>query len=560
MADLRALKSGFTSGELSPKMLGQVDLTQYQFGCEVLENHIVWPQGMTARRPGLRFIEAAKVPATAIRLIPFEFSTTQAYIIEAGHEYFRFYMNQGQIQSGGSPYELVHTYQSTDLFAINKCQSADIMYLAHPDYHPKMLSRTAHDSWTIKDCVFVNGPYLSQNTTNITLAPSGNTGTVTITASLNMGAEKVVNGTFAITTGTEMVVDGDFATAGTWVYGPIGRSMPEPIRPTMLQSVPTTLNYAIAPTAGVIYQVIFTVGWVAGTVTPKVGGTAGTAVGAAGTYTQYITAATTGNLIFTGNAAFNGSIDDVSVKPVTLDTAWTWGSGWTHNPATLKAVHTSGIATLNQSILPDAGKSYTIVFTISGRSAGSVTVSFGNTSGTTRTVDGTYTESITATDIGNLKFTPSTDFDGIIDTVSVKEAAATVGPFEVGHVGSLWAILHGSTWGYAKITGFTSDMAVTAEVKSTFGDTTATVDWKEGAWSDVRGYPSVVGFYENRLFWAATPHQPQTLWGSKTGDYYTHTPSGTPIVDSDPLTITLNSDYVNAIKWLNGTKTLLIGD
>ena len=92
--------TNFTSGELSPLMEGRTDMAKYQSGCIELENFFVYPHGPATKRPGFAHVAKVKNYDKKCRLIPFEFSTEQAYIIEAGEEYMRFYMNQGQILSG----------------------------------------------------------------------------------------------------------------------------------------------------------------------------------------------------------------------------------------------------------------------------------------------------------------------------------------------------------------------------------------------------------------------------------------------------------------------------
>ena len=93
-------------------------------------------------------------------------------------------------------------------------------------------------------------------------------------------------------------------------------------------------------------------------------------------------------------------------------------------------------------------------------------------------------------------------------------------------------------------------------MNATFGGTTAESKWRLGAYSDTTGFPAAVAFYEQRLFWAGSTEQPQTLWGSKSGDYENHTP-GT--LDDDPVIYTLATDQVNAIKWLSPGKVMAVG-
>lgn len=69
-------------------------------------------------------------------------------------------------------------------------------------------------------------------------------------------------------------------------------------------------------------------------------------------------------------------------------------------------------------------------------------------------------------------------------------------------------------------------------------------------------YPSVVTFFEQRLVFAATNNNPQTLWFSKSADYLNfHT--GTS--DNDALIYTIASNKVNAIRYLSATRILNIG-
>jgi len=122
-----------------------------------------------------------------------------------------------------------------------------------------------------------------------------------------------------------------------------------------------------------------------------------------------------------------------------------------------------------------------------------------------------------------------------------------------------WEFLHSGT-GFVKITGFTSSTAVTADVKSTLpasvvGSGNATTKWREGAFSSVRGFPKALAFYEERLFFAGTTHQPQSIFGSVSADFENHTP-GTN--DDDAINITIASDQVNVIKHLLPARFLQI--
>ena len=175
--------TSFVSGEFSAKMDGRTDFEKYSSGVKTMENFLVHPQGAATRRIGTQFISEVKSSAAKTRLIPFEFSTTQTYVLEFGNTYIRFYKDKGQIVSGGSAYEISTPYLTAELFDIKFAQSADVMYITHPNHEVMKLSRTGHTAWTLAAIDFTDGPYLAQNQTATTMAASGTSGSVTITAS-----------------------------------------------------------------------------------------------------------------------------------------------------------------------------------------------------------------------------------------------------------------------------------------------------------------------------------------------------------------------------------------
>ena len=84
-----AALNSFVSGEFSAKMDGRIDFEKYSSGCKTLQNMLVHPQGAAARRVGTQFIAEVKSSSLKTRLIPFEFSTTQTYVLEFAitHDY-----------------------------------------------------------------------------------------------------------------------------------------------------------------------------------------------------------------------------------------------------------------------------------------------------------------------------------------------------------------------------------------------------------------------------------------------------------------------------------------
>jgi len=176
------IQTNGTAGELSPRMYGRVDFQNYYNGFKRLRNIYPFPHGGITARAGSRMVYEVKASSRRHRLIGFEFSNIQAYILELGHYTMRFYKDQGIIVNGASPYEIATPWDEDEIWELDFAQSADVMYFTHPDYAPRKLSRTGHTSWTLSVVDWIDGPYLDPEPDTNELDPSGITGSVTLTA------------------------------------------------------------------------------------------------------------------------------------------------------------------------------------------------------------------------------------------------------------------------------------------------------------------------------------------------------------------------------------------
>jgi hypothetical protein len=114
--------------------------------------------------------------------------------------------------------------------------------------------------------------------------------------------------------------------------------------------------------------------------------------------------------------------------------------------------------------------------------------------------------------------------------------------------------------GYAEITARTSTTVVVVTITTAIANTTANADWSLGAFSDTTGHPSCVTFFEQRLIFAGTTSEPQTIFFSKSGDYENMDANiGGTIADDDAIIYTIASNQVNAIRFMTATRTLIIG-
>ncbi|CNF00197.1 TPA: hypothetical protein PXM11_000469 [Yersinia enterocolitica] len=153
------IKTNFTAGEISPRLMGRVDIARYANGAKIVENAVCVIHGGVMRRPGSHFAAKAKFGDQKARLIPYVFNRSQAYVLEFGNNYVRFYQNGAQIGSGSAPYEIASPYTSAMLSSLNYVQGADTMFLVHQDVPPYRLQRKGQTDWVLEPAPFIVKPF-----------------------------------------------------------------------------------------------------------------------------------------------------------------------------------------------------------------------------------------------------------------------------------------------------------------------------------------------------------------------------------------------------------------
>ena len=94
----RAAQLSFNAGVFGKRMYARSDLGRYRFACRQMENFIPTVQGPAVKRSGTRFVKLAKGSGgQQSRLIPFEFSRDQAYVLEFADNAIRFMRDSGAV-------------------------------------------------------------------------------------------------------------------------------------------------------------------------------------------------------------------------------------------------------------------------------------------------------------------------------------------------------------------------------------------------------------------------------------------------------------------------------
>lgn len=179
----RPLITNFSKGELSPLLEGRPDLAAFFEGGSTLENWLMLRQGGVTRRPGFRFISEVKNSFKDTTLLSFESSVDDAFIIEAGDGYDRFYKNKARLSV-----ETLSPYTEAQLREVHYTQSVDVIFRFHQMVQQHKTSRIADTNWSTLPIAYNPPPSFPDDTDisggTATLTPAATAGTnIVFTAS-----------------------------------------------------------------------------------------------------------------------------------------------------------------------------------------------------------------------------------------------------------------------------------------------------------------------------------------------------------------------------------------
>lgn len=129
------LKPSFATGEISPSLFGRMDVPKVMAGASVMRNAFVSYRGGVSSRAGLELAWQAKQPASANstppRIIRFQFSISQSYILEFGDGYMRVGANGGAVTETPLPITAIsNTYPVSVTIPGNTLAIGDWVFLS----------------------------------------------------------------------------------------------------------------------------------------------------------------------------------------------------------------------------------------------------------------------------------------------------------------------------------------------------------------------------------------------------------------------------------------------
>lgn len=499
----------FAAGEISPSLYGRDDLAKYAVGVKELTNFIVHPHGGASNRPGTRFVAPTKNNGKA-RLVPFEASASVSYVLEFGAGYVRFCKDGAQLTVNGSPYEVATPYAAGELEQLSFAQSADVLFICHPDYQPRELSRLGDTNWILSLFDFTNGPLRTQNSTDITMTPSAVSGSVAITASAAFFASGHVGSLLGIYHDVDEVVQKTSGDAdGTWIASSFYGGSEE-----VESGDHTKTSY---------YFYVFTD-------TQKAQFTAGRLVRIGGTVYTVASVSADYRVTFSTAPGWSSGTISCDVYMPSSD------SGWGVEVTCYGTWHfeTRGFW------------SGTVVLQRYNEDEGAWVEVFSATSGASAAAAKNYLESGTVDEPTKMRIV-SSDFAQFLPE----------GNTDADRGYCILTANNALYMGIAKITAVNSATSATATVLRKFAGTKATKVWCEGAWSNLRGWPSVCGFHDDRLCFGGTASDPQTVWMSVTGDYYNFD-KHVEVQDDDCVVVSLVSRRVSPVRAFISLSNLIV--
>lgn len=594
--------TSWTSGEITERLLARVDVDRVKHGALLLENWMPLLQGGVTRRPGFRYVATVKDPTKLTVLKPFEASTTDAYMLEVGHQYIRFYKNQARLESPpGTPVEVATPYTEAQLREIRTAQANDIMVLVHPSHAPRRLARLSDTSWQLQLYPFDPPPlYEAGDAAAIQLTlSSASPGSITVTAAspywlpsdaqrvLTSGAGRALLTAYTSTTVMQALVLDTFASttlaSGTWVVegspwadadpagtGPVGSGM--------------QVNFGITQPAETELMVTAFSSW-----TDYSG------------QTELLTG-THGGVSNSTELLEDGTEDFLAsgVLPTHIVANTTDGSSGVVSSVTPHAIGISGGLSGGTENDFDNGDGYSIRETGTSRVSSGVLELHGGTaghgwrevevvtaSGLTYEVRFAVVQASVSVQVGSAaqlsdlypeaSFLPgerslifvatgAASFVQVrnnqnqwagVNNVSVKQYS--IGMRTAANVGKYARINNGLVQLLSAV-GTGNHTRVLKELDSDAVAPAGSWELLSPAWSDTLGWPSAVVLYEGRIAFGGTARFPQTIWLSGVDDLLNFNIG--PLA-SDPMELSLidsgGNITLNRLRWLMPAENLLTG-
>ena len=530
--------TNFQFGEVSPSLSSRTDTAVYTASAQRVENMFIRSEGGVIKRAGLQNLykytdityNAAKTQQT--RLMPFIFSDDEQYIVSMENAKIRvFIINPStgavtltatvtaDVDGAALPFSDVYLHEYT--FA----QSGDVLFVCHPLFMPRQIVRTSLTAFQVETFTFdtrsdkerIYQPYYNFHNLGVSLTPSGTSSSITLTIG-EFSAEADDDGisvSAQVANEANLVLGGALASSGsvTFVYG----------RLVTITSGGNDSGFAFTVTGTNVDGDAQT--------EAITGANAGVATGTKffKTITQIASAGDPAGTVKAG-------VTDKAAVPY-FDTTGSQAGG---NYANSKHV---GVTLLyhNSEILITSVQSGTQA---TGTVLDSLFVQL--KANALKTISGSATVEVTHVNHGMR----------VGDSVTLSECAAVgnIATSNLNGARTITGIIDDNH--YTFTAGGSANASIDGGGSPKVTSAAPTTDWAEQSYSDLRGFPSAITFHQNRLCFAGTIAQPDTIWMSKSASYYNFDTGDAN--DSDSIHLTASIGEVQQIRHLVSNRDLQV--
>lgn len=589
--------SSINSGEFSPRMEARVDFDRYPNAAKMCRNFILLPQGGLSRRPGSRFVKEVKDSTAATRLLPFEYSESDSYGIEAGDAYFRFYRRQGRVTVDTTDAAVTNGTFTSNITSWTSAStgSAAIAHDATNGYL-QLTGASGGIAWAYQAITIGAGYTAVEHVLRFRIVGFGG-GTVGFQVGTTSTGSNILSET-SLEAGYHSIA----FTPGVTTFYIQFRNNNVPVRNMFIDDVAFLSNapmeltspYATADLSSLVYFQAADIVYLCNGDDPiqkleRRGHRSWSIVQAFFTDGPYLEIA-------------DGV--DLSSSQILSNSLFTNGlNGWTDNATGDGAViynEAGKFAELDPGTSGGTGNAImrTTATVVSGKKltvhvlvlAAPANYKFGTSAGGTQYISGTQQPGWVSYEFTTSSTTLHIQFDTVdynsgragiggcliySEDAKLIDPSATTGtitltalgftPFASTDVGRLIRLeWPGQEPGYGVVTAYTSTSVVSLLVLRTLPSGVPTESWRFGAWGGDQGHPKAITFFDGRLVAANTDERSGSLWFSQSGALSDMRPDsfqdGDSVVqDDDAISVTLRSTKINPIFWASGQRKLIIG-
>lgn len=529
------LQPSFIGGEVSPSLQARVDAAGYNTWLHTAKNMLIHPQGGVSNRPGTQYMANAKQNA-ACRLIPFLVGTDEAYVIEAGANYFRFHTPGGPLLNGqGNIYEIQTPYSQQALAGLHYTQHQYTLYVAHPQYPLYQLVRTERGQFVFQAVDLKGGPFQPFNTDSskkMRVYPQTET----------LESEGV--------DASLMLEPVSYSEWMVWAYFDGTRFYTSDGFGLNVQAVVNAFNTAYnaqgltAYNLGGIIKVessaadggdwngkVFSIEYHHGFIDPPVATFSQALSGGENAGTQTVTSP--GHYVLESNVDFFTPLHVGGHFCVVHCVEGQLKSGSLGYESTSQIVLSGGDWSLRTG----------------GTWTGQLVVETSRDLGTTW-----QTLKILSRADGDDNFYLSGNLNDAQQMYQIRVRSCQITGSAEYELGAESFIQRG----IVEVENYVSATQAVVVCEQAFGSQDWTDQWAEGSFSPAAGYPACVFCYRDRLGLAASDAEPQTLWFSKTGNFTDFGRARDTLLDTDALSVRLSGNQLNAVQAVVVSNRLLI--